>query len=303
MEQDKPKGFVDYTGFQLGRVLVKGFSHWHVQPSGQRKSKWNCSCECGVSFVATGSNLKSGHTSSCGCVKREAILKHKQRVSSGEWEPDKLVDAKFGRLTVTGFNKWLPVGDTRVSVWDCLCDCGNTITMRRSYLQATEVPSCGCHKSEALRIAQTKHGMSKTPTYKSWTKMKERCYLESYSEKEYYQDHGIKVCDEWLKSFDSFYRDMGKRPEGYTLDRINSSKGYNKENCRWADLTIQAYNRGMGSNNTSGRIGVYLLPNGLWKALIAHYKEVIVLAYGVSFEDACKAREWGEINYYGWSKE
>lgn len=300
-----PKGFVDYTGFKTGKVTVLGFHSWHVQPSGQKKSKWLCSCECGNEFVAMGSNLrKEGHTTSCGCEMRQIFVKHREKVASGEWIPEKLNGERFGRLVVQGFTKWHFTNDgQRVSMWDCLCDCGNSIEMRRSYLQATEIPSCGCHKSELLSALQTKHGMHGTPTHKSWMKMKERCYSDSYKEKDYYQARGIEVCQEWIDSFEKFFEDMGERPEGTSLDRIDCNLGYFKENCRWADLTIQAYNRRMNSNNTSGRTGVYQLENGNYKAMITYYKETIILANNVSFEEACKAREKGEMEYYGWTKE
>lgn len=305
MEEVKPKGFVDYTGFKTGLVTVIGFDSWHYQPSGQRKSKWLCACDCGNSFVAMGSNLrKEGHTTSCGCVKREIFVKHRERVESGEWIPEKLVGSKFGRLTVKSFTRWHISDDgMKTSLWDCECDCGGSIEMRRSYLNATELPSCGCYKSEVLSELKTIHGMYGTPTYMSWRKMKERCLAEYYKEKEYYQDRGIGICQEWIESFQAFYDDMGERPEGTTLDRIDADKGYFKENCRWVDATIQAYNQRMGSNNTSGRVGVFLLPNGLWKANITYYKETIKLAHNVSFEEARKAREEGELKYYGWTKE
>lgn len=304
MEDVKPKGFVDYTGFKTGKVTVLGFDSWHVQPSGQRKSKWLCQCGCGNKFVALGYNIKKeGHTTSCGCEKKQNIHKYWAKVNSGEWIPEKLIGEKFGRLTVNEFSHWHEGSGQRTSVWACTCDCGNTIKMRRSYLQATEVPSCGCYKSEVLSALQTKHGMYGTPTYKSWVKMRERCLSDSYCEKEYYQDRGITICQEWIESFESFYKDMGERPEGTSLDRIDPNKGYYKENCRWADLTIQAYNRRMNSNNTSGRTGVYQTNSGNWQAIIQHYKERIVLAYDVSFEEACKAREDGELKYYGWTKQ
>lgn len=304
MTEDKPKGFVDYTGFKTGKVTVIEFHSWHVQPSGQRKSKWLCQCDCGNKFVALGYNIKKeGHTTSCGCEKKVTIKKFWAKVNSGEWVPEKLIGERFGRLIVNGFSHWHESESQRTSVWDCTCDCGNTVKMRRSYLMSNEVSSCGCYKSEILSALQTKHGMHGTPTHKSWTKMKERCLSECYKEKEYYQDRGITICQEWIDSFEAFYADMGERPEGTSLDRIDPNKGYCKENCRWADLTIQAYNRRMNTNNTSGRTGVYQLKNGNWQAIIAHYKERITLAYDVSYEEACKAREEGELKYYGWTKQ
>lgn len=305
MKEDKPKGFVDYTGFKTGKVTVLSFDSWHIQPSGQRKSKWLCSCECGNEFVAMGSNLKKeGHTTSCGCEKKQTLTKYREKVASGEWVPEKLKGQKFGRLTVVEFTRWNRISDDQqVSMWNCLCDCGNSIEMRRSYLHATEVPSCGCHKSEVLSALQTKHGMNGTPTHRSWSKMKERCYLQSYKEKDYYQARGIEVCERWLESFENFFEDMGERPEGTSLDRIDPDKGYGPDNCRWSDLTIQSYNRRMNTNNTSGRTGVFQLRNGNWQAIISYYKDRIVLAYNVSYEEACQVREDAEIKYYGQVKQ
>ena len=302
-EEIKPKGFVDYTGFKTGKVTVLAFDSWHVQPSGQKKSKWLCSCECGNEFVAMGANLKKeGHTTSCGCEKRQIFVKHREKVASGEWIPEKLNGQKFGRLTVLGFERWDRLtDDQRVSVWNCICECGTEHQTRRSNLQ--DYSSCGCWFREKISESSTKHGMTGTPTHQTWRKMKERCLADYYVEKDYYQDQGVDIYQPWIDSFENFYADMGERPEGMTLDRIDGTKGYYPDNCRWADLTIQAYNRKKGSNNTSGRVGVFELPNGLYKAGIGYYKEFIVLANNVSFEEACKAREEAELKYYGWTKE
>lgn len=145
--------------------------------------------------------------------------------------------------------------------------------------------------------------MTNTPTYKSWMKMKERCYLDSYVEKEFYQDVGITVCDRWLDSFENFYADMGERPEGMTLDRIDHTLGYTPENCRWADLTMQAFNCKRYKTNKSGRTGVHLESNGLYSARIGYKGDDIFLGSNMSFEKACEVRSAAELKYYGFTKE
>lgn len=82
-----------------------------------------------------------------------------------------------------------------------------------------------------------------SPTYRSWVNMKSRCYGNRAEDKRLYQNRGIGVCDEWRKSFLAFYRDMGERPEGMSIDRINNDKGYEPSNCRWATQSQQNSNR------------------------------------------------------------
>lgn len=84
-----------------------------------------------------------------------------------------------------------------------------------------------------------RHGMYGTPTYKSWSEMKCRCANPNHGRGNY---AGITYCNEW-KSFDNFFRDMGVRPEGTTLDRIDPYGNYEPTNCRWADILTQENNR------------------------------------------------------------
>ena len=88
-------------------------------------------------------------------------------------------------------------------------------------------------------MANFSHGMYGTPTYKSWAEMKSRCNHPERSTGHY---ENITYCQEW-NSFKAFFEDMGVRPPGTSLDRIDNSKGYFKENCRWADDYTQENNR------------------------------------------------------------
>jgi hypothetical protein len=85
------------------------------------------------------------------------------------------------------------------------------------------------------------HSARKTPTYKSWLKMRERCKSTTCNRVDSYYNKGISYDPRW-DSFELFLEDMGERPEGMSLDRINNDKGYSKDNCRWASSFEQARN-------------------------------------------------------------
>lgn len=146
-----------------------------------------------------------------------------------------LKDKRFERLYVVD-------GPFPGRYWECLCDCGNTVFVKTGPLVRGNNKSCGCLFRPADWTAT--HGMSKNTTYKAWLGAKQRCTNPNYPKYHRYGGRGITICKRWLDSFENFLEDMGERPTGLTLDRIDNDKGYSKENCRWTTLKEQNRNRG-----------------------------------------------------------
>lgn len=126
--------------------------------------------------------------------------------------------------------------------WVCQCDCGNEAWVHTTSFQKKDAHSCGCFANERRKVINKTHGMSYTKTYASWDTMKGRCYYPGDISYPRYGGKGIAVCERW-HNFDNFLADMGLRPDGCTLDRLDNSKDYSKENCRWSTYKVQANNR------------------------------------------------------------
>lgn len=134
--------------------------------------------------------------------------------------------------------------------------------------------------------------------YRAWSHMKGRCYQPNDRAYRYYGARGIKVCDEWLNSFEQFYCDMGDRPEGASLDRIDVDGDYSPSNCRWADGVTQNRNKRIPTNNTSSAKGVnYFSPRGTWQARIGVGGARKLIGYFKTKEEAIKARLLAEQEY------
>lgn len=134
---------------------------------------------------------------------------------------------------------------------------------------------------------------SKHPLYKTYHAMHDRCDNPNNTHYKYYGGRGISVCERWSgqRGFPNFLEDMGEKPEGYSLDRIDNNGNYEPSNCRWADKTTQQYNQRLSVKNTSGHKGVSQYKNGKWTAQIYVKRKKKHLGYFENKEDAIKARE------------
>ncbi|BBD65566.1 hypothetical protein NIES4072_07590 [Nostoc commune NIES-4072] len=155
-----------------------------------------------------------------------------------------LVGKRFTKLVVTSLSH---KNQDNNYFWNCVCDCGNTVTVRSSSLTTCLTKSCGCigiskrfQQGQALRLT---HGLYKTSTYNSWAQMKSRCSNPNTPDYENYGGRGITIQPEW-NDFNNFLADMGERPSDKdSLDRIDPQGNYTSTNCRWATQDEQASNR------------------------------------------------------------
>jgi hypothetical protein len=147
----------------------------------------------------------------------------------------------------------------------------------------------------------TIHGLADSREYYIWANMKRRCYRPKCKCYKHYGGRGVKVCDDWLSSFQSFYRDMGPRPSPkHTLDRINGDGNYEPGNCRWTTQSVQIMNRKKRLGTSSKYRGVCMKKGtGKFIAAIKHNGKQITLGTFSNEIDAAKEYNSKALEIHG----
>lgn len=128
-------------------------------------------------------------------------------------------------------------------LWECVCDCGNKRIDYASKITTGRTKHCKeCSRKEAANKVKT-HGMKDSSEYSSWIAMKGRCLNKNHKDYVNYGGKGITICQEWIDSFEEFYKYIGKKQKGQSIDRIDNTKGYEPGNVRWANNSQQQRNK------------------------------------------------------------
>jgi hypothetical protein len=159
-------------------------------------------------------------------------------------KPLDMTGQKFNSLTVLSREPSAKDGSAK---WLCLCDCGNLFVAIGKNIRNNHTQSCGCLQRKRSSEASTTHGKTRTGLHNVWKTMKQRCTNPNNHKFHLYGARGIRVCDEWMNSFEAFYDYVSQLPhfgeKGRSIDRIDVNGNYEPGNVRWATASEQEHNK------------------------------------------------------------
>lgn len=269
---------IDLTGQRFGKLVVLRMSEDYIGTDGKKRFNWVCKCDCGNTIITRGYSLKSGHTQSCGCLKRDSI--------------QDLIGKRIGRLVVLGQNG--RAKDGRILL-KCKCDCGNETNVRVHELRTGNTRSCGCIAKEKTSVRNTKHGLSDKRVYTLWRGILSRCENKNDPCYPNYGGRGISMCKEWhrFENFakwaysNGFSEEKGRKEQ--SIERKDVNGNYKPSNCCFATMKEQSNNK-RNNRNIYCRGEVHTLSEwsditGVNRATIAYR-----LDKGLSAEEALEMR-------------
>lgn len=289
---------VDITNQRFGKLTVIKRVENSISKSGYQAARWLCKCDCGNEIVVRGNSIRSGHVTSCGCLRK----------------PD-LTGKKFGKLTVLRKTENKKHSDCH---WEVLCDCGNIVEVSTTCLLSGHTKSCGCLLKE---INESRNGLSIKKndyivfdTYVIMYTTKNEPFLVDVG------DFGKVYKHYWYKGTDGYFESCinGKHiglhkyimdcPNGMIVDHKHGSDSLfdnRRSNLRIGTYMQNAYNRKTRSDNVSGVTGVYYdKKNKKWVSCIGVNGKNVYLGSYKNFEDAVISRKNAEEEYYGeWSHD
>jgi predicted SprT family Zn-dependent metalloprotease len=208
-------------------ITSERYGSWTVlTPAGKTKygtALYVCRCDCGFEATRALYDLKKGHTSKCKRCSNKQLNPHHD-------------------ITGRHFHSWtvlsrITVKNRTEASYVCQCACGTLQTLYAHRLVNGRTKAC-----RSCVTVFRKHGLYKTAAYKIWQGMKKRCFYPRATYYSYYGGRGITICERWLR-FENFFADMGERPEGMQIDRIDVNGNYEPGNCRWVTPKENIHNR------------------------------------------------------------
>lgn len=221
-------------------MIGKVFGKWTViseaiieRRNGRNVYFHECQCKCGTLGSIRGDALRRSKSTQCIRCQTKAI------------DVQSYIGKKFGKWLVLEIG--IPKQGAQTLL--CKCECGTISVLKASTLKVQSRKQCidCCKKQNLLRL--TKHGRSYDSVYTTWQQAKKRCTNPRDKDWDNYGGRGIKMCDRWLNSFESFLEDMGDRPAGLQIDRSNVNGNYEPSNCKWVTPKENHDNRRCSKKN------------------------------------------------------